>query len=146
MRRWTRWTGIMASALTRVYVHVVWTTHRRRFRFAESLRQPLESTLREKCLELGCTPMAIGVAPDHVHILLRLHPALSIAKLVGQLKGASAYLLCGSPSWPTGFRWQDGYAAFSVAPSGLAVARAYVLHQWEKHTSSGGSPRVASGR
>ena len=53
--------------------------------------------------------------PDHVHLLVELHPTVSVSALAKEVKGASshaaAHLLRAGPS----FRWQTGYGAFSVS-------------------------------
>jgi REP element-mobilizing transposase RayT len=117
-----------AHSVTRLLVHLVWTT-RGRNHWLEPERDPwLPAALR----------------PDHVHMLVRLSPRVSTSSLAHGIKGASSVALAAELGQP--FRWQAGYFAESVREvHALAVyigaqrehhRDATVLESWETHASS----------
>ena len=79
--------------------------------------------------------IAVGGMPDHAHLLVALHPAVSVASLVSQVKGVSSHgvthVLRADPT----FAWQSGYGGFSLRRADIATVKAYVLRQPEHHGS-----------
>jgi putative transposase len=73
---------------------------------------------------------AIGGMEDHVHILFRLPPTLTLAKSVSLLKANSAKWMNERGAR---FAWQQGYGAFSVSSSNVAVVIRYIDTQEEHH-------------
>jgi putative transposase len=79
----------------------------------------------------GCEVVALGVVPDHVHLLLRIPPRVDLPRMVQGLKGASARL--GNRESTVGLRWEKGYQVKTVSPSGLPRVIDYVRHQAQRH-------------
>jgi len=86
-----------------------------------------------KCRALGCVALAIGGVNDHIHLLVRFDPTLSISKLVGQVKGASAHAINHAVRPGYLFKWQDGYGAFTISKRSVDSVSAYVLNQKARH-------------
>jgi REP element-mobilizing transposase RayT len=106
----------------------------------QSLDARLTAILGRRARDLGCAVLAAGCAADHVHVVVRLASAVSLAKLVQRLKGASAYEL--NPEGGTRrFAWQDGYWAESLGPHDLDPIARYVRGQREHHDASHPSER-----
>ena len=118
-----------------VFMHLVWATDGRRPLLHPTLEDGVHDLVRSKCRQLRCTVLAVGGMPDHVHLLVELHPTVSVSALAKEVKGASshaaAHLLRAGPS----FRWQTGYGAFSVSHRDVPRTTAYVLRQKEHHAS-----------
>lgn len=123
----------MPSAYTQLSVHLVWATWDRLPLISPEMEPRLLGVLRDKCEELGCQCLAAGILEDHVHLLVSYPASLSVARLVGQLKGSSSHLVNHALGGGGGFRWQGSYGAFSVSKRSLATATAYVLRQREHH-------------
>lgn len=70
---------------------------------------------------------------DHVHLLVRLHPSVSLANYVQQIKGASALFINAEDWIAEKFAWQKGYAAFSVSETRLGRVQKYIERQKEHH-------------
>jgi len=122
------------SAYTQLHVHLVWATWDRLPLISPEMESRLLGALRDKCDELGCQCLAAATVADHVHLVVR-HPAsLSVAELVGQLKGSSSHLANHLRGSSGDFRWQGSYGAFSVSSRNLAAATAYVLGQKQHHS------------
>ena len=123
------------ASYTQLFIHCVWSTSRREHLISPSIEAQLYPLIAAKCRDLGCVALAIGGITDHVHLLVRFDPMLPIAKLVGQVKSASAHamnhIVC--PSYH--FKWQDGYGAFTISKRSIDGVSAYVLNQKQRHAS-----------
>ena len=83
--------------------------------------------------KLGCHRVDVGGVADHVHVLVSLPATLSVADLVGQLKGVSSHLVNHVLAPTLGFRWQGSYGAFTVGQPEYAAVRDYVNDQPAHH-------------
>jgi REP element-mobilizing transposase RayT len=79
------------------------------------------------------TALAIGGVPDHVHMLLMIPAALSLAKAMQLIKGLSSGWVHETFPSQQSFAWQDGYGAFSVSLSLVPKVAAYIRDQPEHH-------------
>jgi putative transposase len=122
----------MASSLVKVLVHVVFSTRKRTPFIDARLSADLYPYMAGIVRQRGCTLIALGGMPDHVHILLRLKAALTLADLVREVKAVSSKWIHERPESIPEFAWQTGYAAFSVSQSREPAVRSYILNQ-EKH-------------
>jgi putative transposase len=123
----------MGAPFTQLYVHLVWSTHQRLPLLTTELEGPLYSALSAKCTELKCRLMAIGNVEEHIHLLVQVHPAVSVAQLVKHLKGSSSHLVTHVLAPGLGFGWQEAYGAFTVSHSAMSMAAEYCQHQKEHH-------------
>src|SRR5947207_714362 len=80
----------MRQAKTELYVHVVWSTHRRARILTEVIRKDLYPVLIAEARQLGCVVLAIDGMEDHVHMCIRTPARLSVADVVKQMKGVSS--------------------------------------------------------
>jgi REP element-mobilizing transposase RayT len=126
----------MVTTKVQVYVHLVWTTWRRRPLIRAEFEAELHRILGAKCIELRCQPRAIGGTADHVHMLVRLHPATSLGHLVAALKGGSAHAVTHRLAPAIEFRWQQGYGAFSIGPEDIDVVERYIRDQKRHHAAN----------
>lgn len=123
----------MRQAKTELYVHLVWATADRMALIKGPLRRALYRCLEEQAQQLGCTALAIGGMPDHVHLALRMPAKLAPAKLAQQLKGISSHAMRDAAAGGGAFHWQAGYGAFSLSRSHVARVVAYVEGQEQHH-------------
>jgi putative transposase len=84
--------------------------------------------------DLGCPILASGGTNDHVHVLVRMIPAVSIAEWVRDVKAGSS-LHVRSALRRREFRWQSGYGVFSLGLRSLPTVRAYILNQKTHHAT-----------
>lgn len=123
----------MRAPYTQLYVHLIWSTWDRLPLITEALEPQLYAAMTAKCRQLKCEPLAIGGISDHVHLLVRLHPAISLARLVKEVKGSSSHLIAQKLD-PTGFfKWQGAYRAFTIRKAEIPQVKAYVEGQKEHH-------------
>ena len=81
----------------------------------------------------NCKVYAIYCNPDHTHILVSMHPAVSHSKLMEQVKSGSSNWLNEKKYLPGKFAWQDGFGAFSYSKSQVDSVVKYIMNQREHH-------------
>jgi REP element-mobilizing transposase RayT len=80
-----------------------------------------------------CHLYRIGGISDHVHIVTHLHPLISLASLVKDIKVASAAYIKNNHLFPSFSGWQDGYGAFTYSFNDKDKLIEYVKNQEEHH-------------
>jgi putative transposase len=118
-----------------LYVHVIWCVARREAVLTRPVRRVLFVHMQKEAGEKGIKIMAMGGVEDHVHCLLQLMPAQNLAQVVRAVRSASSDWLNGNKLLATVFEWEEGYAAYSVSPSGVAAVVDYISKQEELHQS-----------
>lgn len=123
----------MPQSLSRVVIHVVFST-KERFPFLNpQVRPKLHAYLATVARNAGCECYRTGGTADHVHLAIRLSRTLTIADLVENVKTSSSkWLKPQSPDLAI-FSWQRGYGCFSVDPTDLDSLCAYIDRQEEHH-------------
>src|ERR1051326_6973411 len=96
----------MREPWTELFIHLVWATWDRLPLIRPEFKQGVYACITEDCQKLNCEMVAIGGMEDHIHVLVRFHPAISVSDLVKQLKGNSSHLI--THRLPNGepFKWQ----------------------------------------
>lgn len=117
----------------RLYYHLVWTTKEREPLIAPVIEERLLNYLIRKAAELGVFVYAINCVPDHVHLIVAIPPALAVADVVKNLKGASSHHLNHSVQLDCHFEWQRGYGALSLGERQRPTAEEYVRQQKHHH-------------
>jgi REP element-mobilizing transposase RayT len=93
----------------------------------------LYAVVADKCKELDCPLLAIGGTSDHVHLLVRFSPTITIAHLIGEMKGASSQAMTHAVLPGTFFKWQGAYGAFTISKRAVSQVGAYILNQKTHH-------------
>ena len=122
------------ASYTQLYVHCVWATWDRLPLITTEAETQLYAVIAAKCYELGCTPLAIGGIDDHIHLLVRFSPKISVAQLVGQIKGSSSHAFTYNIQPNHFFKWQGSYGAFTISQRSVSQVCAYILQQKTHHT------------
>ena len=120
----------------RIWIHVVFTTHRREPNLSSDIRHLLFAHIKQNCRAKGIYLDTIGGWVDHVHLLISLGREQDIAKVMMLTKGESAHCLNQQKVVRGKFRWQDDYFAISVSESQLDKVRAYIAGQEEHHKAT----------
>jgi putative transposase len=121
----------MSSVHNEVYLHLVWATWDRLPTLSPSRRERAFEEMVRKAAQRRCPVLAINGVEDHVHVLLHFATTNSIADLVHDLKGSSAWLL--NQDGEEAFRWQGGYGVFPIAPNAIDRVAEYIQKQEEHH-------------
>jgi len=123
----------MGQSLVKNYIHLIFSTKHREPLIAKNVQPELYSYLGAICNNLECYPVKIGGHFDHVHILCKLSKKITLVKLLEELKSHSSKWIKTKDDSFKKFYWQDGYGAFSVNPSELAIVSDYITNQDEHH-------------
>lgn len=123
----------MPQSLSCVYVHIVFSTKHRKPLITKQILPSLCDIIGGICKTNKCQPVQIGGHKDHVHILCRLSPVITQAKLVQEIKRKSSKWM--KPQGPEfqNFYWQDGYFCGSVRSETLDVLIRYIRNQERHH-------------
>jgi REP element-mobilizing transposase RayT len=128
----------MPQSLSAVYIHLVFST-KDRFPFLgdTEIRQATFAYLSGTSKNLDCPTLAVSGMSDHVHILARFGRTLSQADWVKELKRVSHGWLKQQGTPLAKFKWQAGYADFSVSQSNLHRVKQYINEQERHHRQFG---------
>lgn len=124
-----------AHSDTLVLAHVIWATSNRRTALASDFDGWFSEFAANASRRMGCELLAAGNSSDHVHVIFRLSPSVSLADAVRRLKGSSSHAW-NARGAATGLRWQTGYWARSIEQEGLVRLTAYVREQRMRHATS----------
>ena len=123
----------MPQSLSRILVHVVFSTKNREPMISPALRPALFGYLAAVGRDTGCEVFRVGGVSDHVHLAIDLGRTVSIAEFVKKVKQTSSLWIKEQPDGPRHFEWQAGYGAFSVGQSQLDALLVYIERQEERH-------------
>lgn len=123
----------MPQSLSKVYVHIVFSTKQREHILNEQVSPKLYRYLAGICNKMECRPIKIGGHTDHVHVLCMLSKKVTIIKLLEELKKSSSKWMKLQGDNFRLFYWQDGYGIFSVNPYEIEIAVEYIENQYEHH-------------
>ena len=123
----------MPQSLTKVYVHLVFSTKYRQPLIDDTIKPELFAYLGGICEALECHPVRVGGHDDHVHILCILSKKIALMKLLEEVKKSSSKWIKTKGEAYKNFYWQDGYGAFSVNPAEIAVVVRYIENQAAHH-------------
>jgi len=123
----------MRSLYHQLYYHFVWGTYKRLDLIDKNLEPILNKLLKDKTQDKGSELLCFGCTGNHVHLLVRMIPSISVSELVGELKGYSSYIISDKIQPEIGFRWQGGYGAITFSQKDLPWLMKYVRNQKEHH-------------
>jgi putative transposase len=121
----------VAQTCGNLVVHLIFSTKLRQPLIAPDIRSDLFAYLGGIVRELRGTALIINGTSDHVHMLLRIHPADSIAEIARIVKANSSGWI--RKRGHKDFGWQAGYGVFSVSESNIPAVTKYIATQEEHH-------------
>ena len=119
-----------------LYYHLVLTTKYRHKCLTAEMLVRMRDVVVNVLKDWRCELVEFHGEQDHVHLLLRAHPALNLASLVGNLKTVTSRLLRAEFKpylqafyWKP-MLWNKAYAVVSVGPhASLDVVMRYIQDQ-----------------
>lgn len=120
----------------RIHLHITFVT---KYRFAV-LTQPMLDVMKpvfERVLKANQSTLTeFGSEPDHVHLLIDLHPDNNISDLVASLKSASSRVIrkefkteIDKVYWGKAKLWHDSKCIVSCGGAPLEIVKEYVQNQ-----------------
>ena|SRR6266853_3497596 len=109
----------LTMSYTNLLYHIVYGTKDRLPLITKELRRDLHRYLGGLVNRLDGTPLEINGTADHVHVLARIKPVISISEFLGKFKSVSS----GWANRQTRgrFKWQVKYGALTVSQSQVNV-------------------------
>ena len=123
----------MPQSLSRILIHVVFSTKNREPSLSSAVRPALFGYLASVGRDIGCEVFRVGGVADHVHLLCRLGRSISLSDLVKELKRTSSLWIKTKSADLEDFHWQTGYGAFSISPGHVDDLIRYIENQESHH-------------
>ena len=121
------------STYTQILYQIVYSTWNRESTLnansCEEMYNYIWGILKNKKYHLYC----VGGVSDHLHILTHIHPTISLASLVKDIKLASTEYIKNLKLFSYFSDWQEGYAAFTYSVKDKDGLIKYVRNQETHH-------------
>ena len=121
-----------SNAVFNIKLHIVFVTKYRRKTLTPEVLDYLRQAFSDCLTAWNCSLVEFGGEPDHVHLLIDIHPALDISVLINNLKTASARRTRNrftehiAKFYSKPLFWHRAYFVGSVGGATLETVRAYV--------------------
>ena len=123
------------STYTQILYQIVFSTKNREKTLIEKDRERLFHFIWGILENKNCHLYQIGGVEDHLHIITHLHPAVSLASLVKDIKLGTSHFIKTNDLLPNFSCWQEGYGAFTYDSSAKSNLIRYVQNQKEHHST-----------
>ena len=123
----------MPNTYTQIYVQIVFAVQGRENLIVAKNREKLEKYICGIVSGKKSKPLAIYCNPDHTHILIGLHPSISISDMTRDIKANSSKWINENKLVIGKFNWQNGFGAFTYSKSQINSVIEYILKQLEHH-------------
>lgn len=116
---------------TNLLYHIVYATKERAPLITNILRPRLHEYLGGTIRGLSGVALEVNGVTDHVHILAKIRPTISVSEFMSKLKSSSS----GWAKRQTAgrFGWQARFGAFTVSESQVERVRRYIRNQEQHH-------------
>lgn len=122
----------MAQSLSKVYIHLVFSTKNRIHLLPQEHLNELHQHVREIIAMNDCVPIEVGGTTNHIHILYVQSKIQSMSQSVRSFKMYSSKWV-NQHTGRHDFSWQEGYGAFSISASHVEAVSEYIRNQEEHH-------------
>lgn len=130
----------MRQTKSEIYLHIVWATSRREPFLAPDIERAVHRCIANEAMRLGCTVIALGGMPDHIHLAVKIPTHRSVSRIMNHIKSLSSRFIHDKFDELDGFAWQEGYGVFSVGRNQLPRLIAYVGNQKRHHADGSVHP------
>ena len=121
------------STYTQILYQIIFSTWNREPTLSVTNREEVFKYVWGILKNKKCHLYRIGGVSDHLHILTHIHPTVSLASLVKDIKLASTEHIKNKNLFPDFSGWQEGYAAFTYAFKDKNRLIEYVKNQEAHH-------------
>ena len=116
--------------------HIVFTPKYRRQIIYGRIKREIGRILRELCERKGVEIVEAELCPDHIHMLVKIPPKMSVSEFMGYLKGKSSLMIFdqfANLKYKYGNRhfWCRGYNVDTVGKNEKAI-KEYIRRQLEE--------------
>jgi len=121
------------STYTQILYQIVFSTRNRKKSLTKESREDLYRYIHGILKNKNCHVYRINGVTDHIHIVTHIHPTISLASLVKDIKLATTEYIEFEFLFPGFDGWQDGYGAFTYSIGAKDNLIEYVKNQEEHH-------------
>ena len=119
---------------TNLLYHIIFRTRNSRQTIPPEHECKLYAYINGYIHNKDCKLYRIGGMPDHLHILVDIHPSQSVASFIRQLKESSSRWLKSNSDFPQFDGWAMGYAALTYGMRDKDMIANYIANQKQHHT------------
>ena len=123
----------MGHTFTNHLYHIAFSTKERRHLIAPKIKAELYKYMCGIARNHRGQILRINGIEDHVHLLAKIQPSISISDFVRLIKANSSKWVSEKFPAVSHFVWQDGYSSFTVSESNFAKVANYIAQQEEHH-------------
>jgi putative transposase len=120
----------MSHSYAQNHIHLVFSTKDRMKLISKELRPRLWAYIAAICKNQRMLAFAVGGMADHIHVLFRLPPTITLVRAVTLIKSNSSKWVREKGMR---FAWQEGYGAFSVSSSNVDAVIRYIDNHEAHH-------------
>jgi len=121
------------STYTQILYQIVFTTENREHTLLNPNREVLYKYIWGVLKNKNCHLYRIGGITDHIHIVTHIHPTISLASLIKDIKLSSSGYIKSLNLFPDFKGWQNGYGGFTYSSKDKDRLIQYVRNQELHH-------------
>ena len=118
---------------TRLLYHIVFRTKNSKNTIPEQHEKELYAYLMGIINNKKSKLYRIGGMPNHVHLLVDIHPTFAVSDFMKELKEYSSKWLATKPDFPDFEGWAVSYAAFTYNLNDKQIIIDYIKNQKKHH-------------
>ena len=131
----------MANTFTQIYIQTVFSPKNRNYLIQQDWENNLQKYITGIVRKKGHKLIAINGMPDHIHIVVRTKPSMSLSKAAQLLKGRSSYeFFRKHPNMRLRYRkghfWAPSSCYLTTGSVDLDQTRTYVRNQSDLHQAT----------
>ena len=123
----------MSQSLSKLYVHIIFHIKNSSVKIVREIEDELYAYMASIVKDNDSIPILINGDKEHVHILCIMSKNISLAGLLEEVKGQSSRWVKKRYENYIHFKWQGGYAGFSVSKSLVEKTKKYIREQKKHH-------------
>ena len=123
----------MSTTFTQLYVHIIFSVGGKKAILNQNNEAEIYEFIANLVDKLGHKILIINGTSDHIHLLVKLNPALAISDLVREIKKQSSFYINHKLLKKHGFNWEGGYRAFTLTRSQVNTLYKFIEKQKEYH-------------
>ncbi|MCQ2251554.1 MAG: IS200/IS605 family transposase [Bacteroidales bacterium] len=118
-----------------IYYHIIWRTKYSQQTIDEVNERQLYAYIHGYCQNKKSVLYRVNGMPDHIHMLVSIHPSISVSTFMKVLKTETSKWMKYSGLFPEFQGWGNGYACFSYSFQEKQNVYNYILNQKNHHQS-----------
>jgi REP element-mobilizing transposase RayT len=118
---------------TQQYVHIVFAVKNREAALRKEIREQVFGYIGGILTQLRHKVIIVNGVSDHIHILIGLHPDVSVSDTVYAVKRSSSLFINQEKLCRKRFSWQSGFGSFTYSRSQIDRVFHYIKNQEQHH-------------